>query len=36
MTIAMTWGFGWAMTTGAALYAALAIGVWRWEPFETG
>jgi hypothetical protein len=29
MVVAMTWGFGWAMTAGAALYVVLAVMVWR-------
>jgi hypothetical protein len=29
MVVAMTWGFGWAMMAGAALYVVLAVMVWR-------
>jgi hypothetical protein len=25
----MTWGFGWVMTAGAALYFTLAMVAWR-------
>lgn len=34
MAVAMTWGFSWAMTAGAALYIALAVGAWWWAASE--
>lgn len=29
VVVAMTWGFGWAMTAGAVLYVAVAMVAWR-------
>lgn len=31
VVMAMTWGFGWAMTSGVALYLILAVLAWRLE-----